>query len=354
MVQFNIDPEFESLIPPQSQEEITTLEQSLISDGFHEWEPLIVWKEQGVLIDGHHRLKLCEKHGIPYKVFERSFPDKDSAIIAALQIQLSRRNVTPYLRGILALRYKERIAARAKENQGARTDISQNSVKSVDTQKELARIAGVSHDTISKIETIERDAPVEIRDQVKRGEISINAAHTTIKTLEKANLKPVLSSESEEWYTPPEIIEATLKVLEEIDLDPCSNSKEAPHIPAKQIFTKDDDGLSKKWEGRVYLNPPYGRSVAEWTAKLMKEFQGGDVTEAILLIAARTDTKWFNALNDFPWCAITGRLTFSGVKDPAPFPSAVFYMGENPERFFSVFSEFGAVYRKLGEEDFYD
>ena len=55
------------------------------------------------------------------------------------------------IRGELALKRKHIIAAKAKKNQGVRTDISQNSVKSVDTQKELAKIAGVSHDTIARV-----------------------------------------------------------------------------------------------------------------------------------------------------------------------------------------------------------
>ena len=45
----------------------------------------------------------------------------------------------------------------------------------------------------------------------------------------------------------------------EIDLDPCSNSKAQPNVPALNHFTVEDDGLEQKWFGRVYMNPPYGR-----------------------------------------------------------------------------------------------
>ena len=66
--------------------------------------------------------------------------------------QLVRRNLDIYVRSMLALKLKPIIAAKAKANQGTRTDISQKSVKSHDTQKELAKVAGVSHDTMHKVE----------------------------------------------------------------------------------------------------------------------------------------------------------------------------------------------------------
>ena len=64
------------------------------------------------------------------------------------------------------------------------------------------------------------------------------------------------SSESPEWYTPPEIIAPVLAFFDEIDLDPCSNSHTNPNVPACERFTKEDDGLRQQWHGRVFLNPP--------------------------------------------------------------------------------------------------
>jgi len=76
------------------------------------------------------------------------------------------------------------------------------------------------------------------------------------------------SSETPEHYTPPEIISATLAVLGSIDLDPCSNSREKPNVPAAMCFTAADDGLKHEWRGRVYMNPPYGRGIVDWISKL--------------------------------------------------------------------------------------
>lgn len=94
------------------------------------------------------------------------------------------------------------------------------------------------------------------------------------------NIAPLMSSESYEWYTPQVIIERVIKVLEKIDLDPCSNEGE-PNIPATRHFTIKDDGLSKEWYGRVYMNPPYGNKIKAWIKKLYNEFRSGRTTEAI-------------------------------------------------------------------------
>ena len=82
-----------------------------------------------------------------------------------------------YDRSVLALKLKPLIAAQAKEQQGTRTDISQKSVKSHDTQKELAKVAGVSHDTIHKVERIEAQAPESTKQALRQGKTTINKAY---------------------------------------------------------------------------------------------------------------------------------------------------------------------------------
>lgn len=162
------------------------------------------------------------------------------------------------------------------------------------------------------------------------------------------------SSESAEWYTPPSIIERVVEALGDIDLDPCSNSHTAPHVPAKQHYAKEDDGLSKEWSGAVYMNPPYGREIAQWVEKLVAEHKAGRVTSAIALVPARTDTAWFAALRDYPRCFIAGRLTFlkpdGSEADPAPFPSCAIYIGPDLDRFAEHFASLGDIYVRYTPE----
>lgn len=157
------------------------------------------------------------------------------------------------------------------------------------------------------------------------------------------------SSDTVEHYTPQAIIDASLALMGGIDLDPCSNSKDKPVVPALHHYTAEDDGLQMPWFGRVYMNPPYGRAIGEWSKKLAAEYAAGDVTEALALVPARTDTQWWQALRNYPVCLVIGRLTFIGNDDPAPFPSAVFYLGENVDEFCRCFAHLGDIWRRINE-----
>jgi uncharacterized protein YjiS (DUF1127 family) len=159
------------------------------------------------------------------------------------------------------------------------------------------------------------------------------------------------SSKSPEYLTPRHIVDAVIAVMEEIDLDPCAESPGPPttgtfNVPAKYHYTKNNDGLTKPWEGRVYMNPPYGEIVETWVDNLVELHKDEQVSEAIALLAARTDTSFFAKLSHAGAlvCFIQGRLVFAPSTDPAPFPSAVFYLGDRADRFVEIFSQLGPVY----------
>ncbi len=86
----------------------------------------------------------------------------------------------------------------------------------------------------------------------------------------------------DEWLTPPEIVGA----LGQFDLDPCAPIAR-PWPTASTHYTVDDDGLSKDWIGRVWMNPPFGREAIKWMRKLAQHGNG------IALIPARTETAMF-------------------------------------------------------------
>ncbi len=132
--------------------------------------------------------------------------------------------------------------------------------------------------------------------------------------------------------------------LGSIELDPCSSSRTNPNVPAARHFTAADDGLAREWmAGTVFLNPPYGRAIAAWVAKLLEECAAGRVREAIALVPARTDTAWFRPLFAWPVCYVRGRLKFSGSPNAAPFPSALVYLGLHPARFGQAVAHLGTV-----------
>jgi DNA N-6-adenine-methyltransferase (Dam) len=108
---------------------------------------------------------------------------------------------------------------------------------------------------------------------------------------------------SVEWYTPPELFEALGLAF---DLDPAAPPGGVPWVPAARYFSRFDDGLSQPWQGRVWLNPPYGRDVGRWLDRLAEHGDG------LALVFARTDTAWFHRAfaRATAACFIKGRLRF--------------------------------------------
>jgi len=178
-----LDPEFRSLIPPLTAEERDQLERN-IRDFGRARDPLVCW--QGLLLDGHNRYEICETFALPYTVTEASCATRDEAKVWIIRNQFGRRNLQPFQRVELALKLEPLIASKAKENQRASGGaVPQKSAEPVETRKEIAKAAGVSHDTITKGKVISQKAPEAVKEQLRRGEISINSAYQDIRGSER-------------------------------------------------------------------------------------------------------------------------------------------------------------------------
>ena len=88
-----IDAMFQSLFPPLSKDELGGLRESLVAEGCR--EPLYVWEETNILLDGHNRFELCEAEGIEYEIVYKQFPNTESAMSWVILNQLARRNMDP-------------------------------------------------------------------------------------------------------------------------------------------------------------------------------------------------------------------------------------------------------------------
>jgi hypothetical protein len=150
-----------------------------------------------------------------------------------------------------------------------------------------------------------------------------------------------------EHYTPAKYLEAVRLVLGGIDLDPASCAKANATVRAKKFFTLKDDGLSREWWGRVFMNPPYCGQAEVWVNKLLAEYRAGRVTEAIILLNAfHCDAKWFKPLWDFTICHTDHTIPFNTSKDHRQQPnraSVFIYLGPDPDAFAREFEQFGAV-----------
>ena len=174
MVKLNINPKYRDLIPPISQDEYKELEASLLKEGCR--DALVTWDD--TILDGHNRYEICQKHGIGFKMLEKEFDNEAEAKFWIIRNQLARRNLPPQERVRLALLLKPAIEEKAKEKQKeAGGPVPQKSAKAViDTRQEIANLAGVSHDTVRKVEVIEKEGTPEVREAVRKGEMSVNKA----------------------------------------------------------------------------------------------------------------------------------------------------------------------------------
>lgn len=162
--------------------------------------------------------------------------------------------------------------------------------------------------------------------------------------------QPNQQSLSPEHYTPAEYIEAARMVLGGFDLDPASCDEANEIVKADKFFTAEDDGLKQQWDGRVWLNPPYGRMAGAFIEKLAGEVNAGRVTDAITLVNAHcTDTTWFQRLWDGLLCFTDHRINFYGddKRKGSTHGSVFVYFGQRGDLFIERFSQFGPIVGRI-------
>ena len=144
--------------------------------------------------------------------------------------------------------------------------------------------------------------------------------------------KALYSHDSDEYETPQWLFNLLNNVFH-FELDPCAKPQieSQKRIKTRFVMTQDFDGLTKTWNNySTFVNPPYSK-VRKWVEKAMIEFNERASNEKkpapiVLLVPARTDTKWFHKIAEHPYCKLLllkGRLKFHNTKTSAPFPSCI-------------------------------
>lgn len=130
------------------------------------------------------------------------------------------------------------------------------------------------------------------------------------------NTELMFSSKTDLWETPQDLFDK-YDAIYHFETDVCALPKNAK---CKRFFTPEMDGLKQEWTGVCWCNPPYGRQIGKWVEKGVKSS-----ATVVMLLPARTDTKWFH-----DWCLpygkiefLRGRLKFGGCDNSAPFPSMI-------------------------------
>lgn len=187
-------------------------------------------------------------------------------------------------------------------------------------------------------------------DTAPDGKVTARHVEETVRAWivapEKRPVSYHVSDDSYEWYTPIEYIEAARNVMGSIDLDPATSEQAQAAIMAGNYFTRDNDGLSHQWFGNVWLNPPYNMPLIEqFIDKTIGEYKSGLVNSAIVLTNNSTDTGWFHKLAQYPFCLTRGRIQFWNGEDKLATRQgqAIFYLGDDIDKFVTEFSRFGLV-----------
>lgn len=190
-----IKDEFKKLIPALSVEEFKQLEQNCLSEGIR--EKIITWN--GFIIDGHNRFEIATRWNLEYESESKRFKDENEVKEWMIHNQFGRRNLSNYQRSVLALELESVFSERAKEKQKEAGELKQISAEApIETRKELAKVANVSHDTIAKVKVIQAKATQEVKAQLSTGEVSINQAYQEIKKEEKKEHQEVKKQEYEQ------------------------------------------------------------------------------------------------------------------------------------------------------------
>ena len=184
--QIRIDAEFSASLQPLSAEAFEQLSENIAADGCR--EPLVVWRQTGILLDGHHRLKIIKKLGCEYTVKLLDFADRTAAEIWILQNQAGRRNSSSSQLAMDAARLAELLApsalARQKATQskpgeviGAQVTANWQSPMAPGTAaKKAGEQLGVSERSVARAQKVQKDGTPALQEAVRKGKISVTKA----------------------------------------------------------------------------------------------------------------------------------------------------------------------------------
>lgn len=178
--QIRINPEYGSLVPELSPEENESLKQSIMKDGLY--VPIII-NQNGIILDGHHRYKACQELGIEPKTIVKEFEDKLDEQLFVIDCNLIRRQLNNFQRTELALKSKPLLEAIVKRNESLGGKGGRNLTPLGRVDERIGERAGVSRDTVKKVEKIlgDKRIPDKIKEDLRLGKLSINEAYEIVE-----------------------------------------------------------------------------------------------------------------------------------------------------------------------------
>ncbi|KQP47702.1 hypothetical protein [Pseudorhodoferax sp. Leaf274] len=179
-----VNEELKAYIDPLTPDEYEALERSLLAEGCR--DALVLWGD--VLVDGHNRYGICQKHGLPFQTVQNTrFQSMEDVHLWMIDQHLGRRSVSDFQRGVLALRKREIVAGRRERAKAVPAEASGSAAaeagatplppgESLDSREALARAARLKSNQVVMIEKIQQSAAPEVVAAVRSGDITLSAA----------------------------------------------------------------------------------------------------------------------------------------------------------------------------------
>lgn len=287
-----IDKKFQNLIPALSNDEFKQLSENIIADGCR--DPLVVWKEQNILLDGHNRYRICVDNGIQFQTKEISFPTRENAFNWMIDNQLGRRNMTPeqasYLRGKQYRGEKKSVGGNGSNQHTSYVDIVSTKLKGEGISE--------SRRTIEKMADKHNVTPKTIQRDAKYAD--------AVDTLER--LKP------EKPEIKHEILSRETRVTRKDAIEIAKIEKKEPE-KAKVIFDQVVSGESKNVAAAKKTEKVKAVPI-NVEAKQQGQIEIEEIAPGIFVVKNKTPNykSYFNKTNDniewscYSWNPVTGCL----------------------------------------------
>ena len=276
-----VNEELKAYIDPLTPEEHDALERSILAEGCR--DALVLWGD--VLVDGHNRYGICQKHGLPFQTVQNTrFQSMEDVHLWMIDQHLGRRSVSDFQRGVLALRKREIVAERRARaaaafvagNAEAQTQPEESSAtatpaaasvappEDLSSREAIARAARLSSSQVVMIEKIQKQAAPELVAAVKSGTISLNAAAAVATLPAQEQVAAATAGKDELKQAAKRVREAKRKTREEAAP---KNSDEAPQ-PAEGAHTDELSALRARVAELTAENEALRQQLAQLRAQL--------------------------------------------------------------------------------------
>lgn len=378
------------VMPPLTADEYAELKSDIKQRGV--MVP-VEYDEDGNILDGHHRIQICEELGITDfpKVIRVGMTEAEKRTHAR-KLNMARRQLNQEQRRELireqlmetpelsdrqiakAIGVSDKTVGTQRRDMESTAEIPQLETSIGADGKErprhVERTAYQENEPYDEIQYTDDDAKEAlyhldelmeehpILSELVQPRLSLDdllASHdgnTTFyehakSAIEEPEHKPhvAFNSGNNEWYTPADIIEAARTAMGNIDFDPASSDIAQEVVKASEYYTAETDGLTKDWRGNVWMNPPYATElIGKFVDKLIEQLP--HIEQAIVLVNNATETEWFGKLASKAdmVCFPRSRVKFymPDGRTGAPLQGqAILYFGRYRDGFYMAFKDKG-------------